>query len=249
MKTSATSIEDVDASVRRQSYAAAKNDIELLDRLILHINHGQGVVSGRPHDLGVNLLGSFFLVRAFNSLWRAREDAVCGYYVEAFTLCRAALEAWGCARWVELHPESTNRWLWAFRKEKEGPIARLPSFEEIWKDLGTLGEFPRFAYDRLSKFAHSKSEGLAWLFQQTSSETRLLAGAHFDGRNLRDCLFLLALVAQACLEPVARLQNQWLGQVDEMWLLKAREISKEAEIFIHGVEAQLARESAGPTAD
>ena len=236
-------VESLDDAVRRQSYSAMKAEIELLDRLIVHINHGKALLTGHQHDRGLNFLIGLLLSRAFNSLWRAREDAVCGYAAESLTLCRSALEHWATARWVELHPRTRNRWLWTVLEEVEQPAKRPPSTDQILKELGDRGETPREMYNWLSKFAHPKSLGLRWMIHFDPQTTYFHAGGHFDERGLRMCLFFLVLVAQACLEPVARLQNRVLGNVDADWLQKAKEFSEPAEAFMRQVEDEVIKEA------
>jgi hypothetical protein len=99
--TAAPCLGYVNAQVCRQSHQARGPEIRLLDDLILPINHGMAMLTGRKHDRGINLLISM-LSRVFDSLWRAREDAVCGYPAESLILCRSVVEHWASARWVEL---------------------------------------------------------------------------------------------------------------------------------------------------
>jgi len=238
------SLDHIDAAARRQSYSAMTAEIKLLDDLILHINHGTALLTGHKHDRGLNFLMGLLLSRAFNSLWRAREDAVCGYTAECLTLCRSALEHWTTARWVELHPRTRNRWLWTILAEVKRPTKRPPSIDQMLKDLGDLGKIPRAMYDVLSKFAHPRSAGLSWMIHFDPASTYFHAGAHFDDRGLKVCLYFLTGVAQACLEPIARLQNRMLGTVDADWLRKAEELSVPAGAFMRRVEADVIEEAA-----
>ena len=120
------SLEEFDASVRKQSYAAMASPLQVLDSLILHINHGLALLSGTKHDRGLNFLIGILLNRAFSSLWRAREDAVTGYIAESLTLCRAALEHWTAAKWVEVNPDKKDRWLYAIVEEVDQPKEWAP---------------------------------------------------------------------------------------------------------------------------
>lgn len=236
-------MEDLDASIRRQSYSAMANEIELLGSLILHINRGLAALSGTKHDRGLNFLTGLLLNRAFNSLWRAREDAVLGYAAECLTLCRSALEHWATARWVEFHQEAVNSYLWAILAEVERPDGRLPSTDAMLKDLGEVGEAPLAMYDILSKFAHPKSIGLSWMMHFDEHSTYFHAGGNFDERGLSTCLYFLTGVAQACLEPIARLQNRMLEEVDPEWLQTGRDLSEQAGEFVRRVEDEIVSEA------
>jgi len=237
------SVDKTDDAIRSQSYSAMEADIKLLDELILHVNHGTALLTGGQHDRGLNFLMGLLLNRAFNSLWRAREDAVCGYPAECLTLCRSALEHWATARWVELHPETTDRWLWSILEEVERPAERPPSTDKMLKDLGDLGKVPVQMYDLLSKFAHPKSIGLGWMIHADPETTYFHAGGHFDKRGLRTCLYFLVGVAQACLGPVVTLQNRMLGSFDADWLQKGKQLSERAEAFWRRVGDEVIREA------
>ena len=182
---SENNLEDVDLAVRNQSYSAMAPDIQVLDDLIHHINQGLSQLSGHDHDRGLNLLTAILLNRAYNSLWRAREDAVLGYAAESLTLCRTALEHWTAARWVELHPEKRDCWLWAIVEEVEQPEHWPPTTNEMRKALGEVGTTPLEMYGVLSKFAHPKSVGLRWMIHYDPESTHFHAGGHFDERGLR----------------------------------------------------------------
>jgi hypothetical protein len=237
------SLDAMDAAVRRKSYSAMATEIQLLDDLILHINHGTALLTGHKHDRGLNFLLGLLLNRAFNSLWRAREDAVCGYPGECLTLCRSALEHWATARWVELHPRTRNWWLWAVVEEVKQPPKRPPSTDQMLKELGDLGKVPRDIYNVLSKFAHPKSVGLRWVIHFDPNSTYFHAGAHFDEHALRICLYFLVGAAQACLEPTARLQNRMLGNADAEWLETGKELSSRGEAFMRRVEDEVVEEA------
>jgi hypothetical protein len=224
-----------DEEVRQESLAAMPDEIRLLDDVILHLNHGAAVFSGREHDDGLNLLSALLISRAFNSLWRAREDAVCGYPVQSLSLCRGALEDWGTLIWVELHPTEVDKWLWAVLPEVERPAGVPPTFDAIWKELDELGKIPAEAYDALSKFAHPKSIGLRWLVEADTDFTHIHFGPHFDAHGFKICLFFLMQVAQAFFERVARLQERLVGKPEQEWLAEGRRLSHDATRFIDGV--------------
>lgn len=237
------SLEGIDARVRRQSYAVATNAIQLLDQLILHINNGKARLTGKKHDRGLNFLVGLMLGRAFNSLWKARESAVTGYPAESLTLCRSALEHWAAARWVEFNPECTDRWLWAILSEVTQPKEWPPSPDRTLKELRDLGADLHYLYDPLSKFAHPKSAGLSWMIHFDPQSTYFHTGGHFDERGIRMCLFFLVGVAQACLEPVARLQDRMLGSPDAEWLEQGKELSKQAKALRSEMEQEVASEA------
>jgi hypothetical protein len=83
-------------------------------------------------------------------------------------------------------------------------------------------------YDTLSKFAHPKSIGLAWLIDFDEVSTTFHYGPRFDEHFLKVALFNLIQVAQAFGERVARLQNRMLGKVDGAWLDRGKAIADRA---------------------
>lgn len=237
-------LEENDKKVRIATYAYASKEMALLDQMLLHINHGLAQLTGQKHDRDLNFLSGLLLNRAFNSLWRAREDAACGYPAEALTLCRSVVEHWATVRWVEFHPERAKMWLWAILDEVEEPTERLPSTDAMLTELATLGAHVKQLYNLLSKFAHPKSTGLAWVIHYDEETTYFHSGAHFDERGIRMCLYFLLGAAQACLEPVARLQNRMLGTPDDEWLARGRELSERAQVVLTGLEDEVEEEGA-----
>jgi hypothetical protein len=236
--TNRPSLDAIDAEVRRISHEAMGKSIDLLDRLILHINHGKAALTGSRHDRGRDFLIGVLLSRAFNSLWRAREDAVCGYYPESLTLCRSAAEHWLAVKWLELHPEPTDRWLWAILEEVPRPEDLIPKVGSMFAEVDPDGLNKRI-YDMLSKFVHPRGTGLRWMIHWDETSTYFHVGGHFDERNLRTCLYFLIIYAQACLRPTAALLERMLGSIDEKWLNDGVDISKEARSFVESVETEI----------
>jgi hypothetical protein len=235
------SIDTNDANMRRQANAAMGTQIQLLDDVIFHINHGAAMLTGKQHDRGLNFLTCLLLNRAFNSLWRAREDAVCGYYAESLTLCRSAFEHWATARWVELHPHACGHWLWAVFEEVQRPTKYPPTVSQMLGELGKLGERAAGIYDVLSKFVHPRSIGLRWLIDFDSDTTYFHTGGHYDETGLKVCLYFLIAIAHDCLEPLARLQHRMLGSVDAGWLRRGKELSNQADGFMAKMEQDVAQ--------
>lgn len=232
-------LDQMDADVRQKSLAAMPAEIKLLDDLILLMNNGTSLLTGTKHDRGLNFLAGILVGRAFNSLWRAREDLLCGYPVQAMALCRAALEDWTTLIWLELHPENVDMFLWAILSDVERPTGVPPKFETMWTELGDLGKIPSIMYDSLSKFAHPKSIGLRWLIDFDPEKTTFHYGGHFDEHYLRVCLFHLIQVAQAFGERVARLQFRMLGEVDAAWLERGKSVAQEAIATIDTMYGEL----------
>lgn len=218
-----------DKEIHDKSLAAMPQEIQLLDELILLMNNGTALLSGTDHDRGLNFLAGVLIGRAFNSLWRAREDLLSGYPVQCMTLCRAALEDWATLIWVEIHPKNVNMFLWAIYEDQyERPKHFPPKFEAIWKELGDLGKIPAVMYDTLSKFAHPKSIGLRWMVGFDEKNTTFHYGPQFDLFYLKIGLFNLIQVTQAFGERIARLQDRMLGKVDQPWLEIGRALSARA---------------------
>jgi hypothetical protein len=232
-------LDQLDAGTRQLSYSAMPKEIELLDDLIIHLNRGTSILRGSKHDRGLNFLSALLVTRAFNSLWRGREDAVCGYPVQSLFLCRGALEDWGTLVWVESHPDDVDKWLWAILSEVERPTEPPPKFDAIWRWLGDQGKIPGERYGILSKFAHPKSIGLRWLIHFDPESTTFHYGGNFDQRSLRICLFFLVEVAQAFFERVTRLQERWLGQPSGQWVEEASNLSDRALEFVKRVLVEM----------
>lgn len=233
-----SAVDLIDQDVRRASLAAMPKEIGILDDILLHINHGLSPLSGVTSDRGLNFLGMLLLNRAFGSLWRAREDAVCGYPVQSLTLCRAALEDWGTLFYVERHPETRNLWLRDVLEEVEAP-GREPPFKEIWDDLGDLGEKANEAYSVLSLFSHPRGRGLQWLYHWDAETTYFHCGGHFARRDLEVCLYFLVTVGQIFLERTAQLQFRVLGDAISEWVRRGNQISAEASTFLDRVHAEM----------
>jgi hypothetical protein len=231
---SGPSIDTTDEQARQAAFAAMRTEITLLDDLILHINNGLARLSGLPNDRGLNFLAMLLANRAFGSLWRAREDAVCGYPVQSLTLCRAALEDWGTLFHVERHPGTANLWLQDVLAEVE-PCGRPPRFKDIWNGLENLGQKADEAYGVLSQFSHPRSGGLPWLYDWDRDKVRFHTGGHFDKRNLEVCLYFSTIVAQLFLERIAQLQFRVLGNAVSKWVESANEISGQAGAFVDRV--------------
>ncbi len=243
-------LDELDQAIRKRSQATLPSEIQLVEDLILLLNRGTAIFTGMKHDRGLNMLSGILAGRAFNSLWRAREDALCGYYVECFSLARNALEDWATISWLELHPDDTDIWLWKIVDEVERPDKIPPKFEMICKELGKLGKRPAEAWDALSKFTHPRSVGLRWLIHFDPESTYFHYGGHFDEHGLRICLYFLAHVSQGFLRPVGRLQERMMGSVDEAWLVAVRDLSEKAMTFIQSVnESVLDQAQAEETPD
>ena len=211
-----------DAQVRLQCEATMPTEISLFDDLLLHLNHGMDPLNGQKQDRGLNLLVSLLLVRTFNSLWRAREDALNGYPVQCLALCRAALEDWVTACHVEAHPDRCDRWLVGILPECDG-AKKTVDFETMFKEVGgPLGDKAREAYGVLSDFAHPNGGGMRWLMHWDPATTFLHFGGYFDERALRFCLYFTIVLAQMSLERVAQLQQRQLNSVDERWLARGK---------------------------
>jgi len=231
-------VSQIDQQVRSASLGAMPQEIRLLDDILLHMNHGLVPLSGARNDRGLNFLAELLLHRAFGSLWRAREDAVCGYPVQSLTLCRAALEDWGTLRYIESHPDEIGFWLRGVLPEIKA-CGRPPKFSRIWKELGEVGGTVNEAYSVLSKFAHPRDSGLPWLFHADAEKVYFHTGGHFDQGGLRTCLYFLVLVGQPFSERVAQLQFRVLGNPVPDWVGEGKRIYGEVLQFIERVHDEV----------
>jgi hypothetical protein len=231
----------MDQQTKQRSLAAMPQEIAILDEILVHLNHGMHPLSGRPHDRGLNFLISLLLVRAFVSLRRAREDALCGYPVQSLALSRAALEDWGTCIYVEKNPDKRGLWLRGVLHEVEQE-GQPPKFKTIWNEVsGGLGAQAREAYGVLSLFAHPRDTGLPWLYHWDPDTTYLHWDGHFEPKNLKVCLYFLVSISQMLLERVAQLQFRVLAAVDEQWLAEGLEISARAGKFMDQVHGETVR--------
>lgn len=235
-------LELLDQEARHKAYAAMPKEIELLDHVILQINHGLAKLSGHRHDRGLNFLASLLLDRSFGTLWRAREDAVRGYPIQSLMLCRAALEDWATLLYCERHPDGIGLWLGDVLEE--WPVAgRPPRFKVIWDDLGDMGQRMEEIYGVLSEFAHPRATGFKWLYHWDAENTYLHAGAHFDQRNLRTCLYFLLGTSQALLERIAQLQFRVLGHADAAWVEQGLEVSSDVGTYMDHVHDDVLKDA------
>lgn len=238
------SLEEIDARIRRRSMASQRDQIQMLDDILVHINQGVAFLSGQKHDRGLNLLSFLLICRAFNSLYRAREDAVLGYPVQSLTLCRSALEDWATLRWIELHPDTVDKWLWAILPGVKRPTGQRPNFDAISKELGKHGDIASKYYDILSKFAHPMSIGLRWLVHFDPENTYFHAGGNFDEQDLKTCLTFLIEVGQVFFERIAQLQYRMLGSVPQKWLETGKELTNRAERLLSDGDSEASSNNA-----
>lgn len=231
-------VSQIDEQVRSASLGAMPEEIRLVDGILWHVYEGLRPLSGAENDRGLNFLAELLLHRAFGSLWRAREDALCGYPLQSLTLCRAALEDWGTLCYIERHPDEIGLWLRGILPEIEAS-GRPPRFSDIWNELGELGEVVTEAYSALSKFAHPRDSGLRWLFHADVEKVYFHTAGHFDEGGLRMCLYFLVIVAQLFLERTAQLQSRVLGNAIPEWVREGKAISREALPFLQRVRDQV----------
>jgi len=210
--------EDLDSLAREQSIARFPGAIGLVDDLLDTINGGMSS-GGGTHDRGAILLTALLINRASNSLYRAREDALCGFYGQAWTMCRAALEDWGTINYVRQNPADSNIWLRDILPEAHGEARRAPSFADIWKTLGPLTAVAQDLYGVLSAGgAHPRPEGMGFQFQIIGSTTVIRVGGVFDQDDLKVTLSHLIALATLILGEVGNIRGAGFpGTVDPGW--------------------------------
>lgn len=224
-------LEAQDAEVLRQSTAAAMTEIALLDEIILLINRGAARLDGTKHDHHLNMLSSILLARAFNTLYRARQDAVQGYCATALILCRAAMEDWATMVWVSGHPDDVEIWLWSMVDDIKQPTRKPPTFDSMFKSRADAAVL-LVIYDQLSKFAHPRSIGLSAHVTFDEENTYFQFGPRFDQQDLRVTLSTLVMVAAAFLEQARMHQERSLGNADEVWVTQANAAVDRGRSFI-----------------
>lgn len=232
-------LEDQDSAARGDVEALAGEGFALLDALLLHLNHGTSALTGRKHDQGLNFLIGLLLMKSFNSLWRARQDIAHGYASQGLILCRSAFEDWVTARWVELHPDERDLWLWRILDGVEQPPAgrKIPGLDAMLAEVLPPESSPilRSVYDTLSKFAHPRGTSLRWGVHWDEENSYFHVGPFVDATNTRAGLFFLVATAQASFNLIARLQERILGKPDANWSERARLLSTRTEEYMNEV--------------
>ena len=220
-------LEDGDKRSRLEIEGLETRGFRILDELLLVIQHGTARCSGHPHDRGLNFLTGLLFVRAFNTLWRARQDLAHGYPIQALMLARAVFEDWVAALWVEASPDRLPLFLSAILDEVDEPIdergkpRRVPQVDRMIDELGEASAGARVTYDLLSKFAHPRGKSLRWQFSADEANLNLRAGSYIDHGDVSVTLYFLIDVAAPLLAPLGRLQDRWIGGDDPEWALRA----------------------------
>lgn len=236
-----------DQTVAARSLEHAGSAIRLIDEGLLLLNHGTAALTGHKHDRGLNFLTALLIVRAFNSIWKAREAAVEGYSVQCFVLARAALEDWIAIRWVEERPDEKDLWLSRLFSEVRVPLDSkgrerwVPSVDEMLKDIPE-GALPRVAYGHVSKFAHPRGTGLRWQFHADEESSFIHCGPHFDEQDLQACLYFLAHTVAGLLPAAERVQIRAFGQADPEWVERGTALVEQYLQYIRDVGASVLEE-------
>jgi hypothetical protein len=231
-----STFDSTDQEVRIASFAAMPKAIRVLDEMLHHMKRGIHMMSGIENDPAINFLAFLLVCRGLPSLWRGREDAVCGYPVQCLTLCRAAFEDWGTFAYVERHPESGIVWVRDVFPDTE-ISGREPKFKELWETLGEDEEWAKRLYAFLSEYAHPRYRAFKWLHEpateQRGTQTiRFHVAGYFNQGALEMCLLTLVAIAELFLESVRQLQRRLLGEPVSEWDQQAGRIEEEALRFV-----------------
>lgn len=221
--------ESIDQAVRDSSLAAMPKEISVVDDILTHANDGVAALawswsSGAVGERSPEFLTILFISRAFKSLWRAREDAVCGYPVQCLALCRTAFEDFAAMSYIEQHPEKRQVWLQAIFPKTEWP-GQEPRPKELLDDYCRAAPVNRQFYHMLSEYVHPTGGQLSHHFDWTTH----MAGL-FDRRELKMCLMWLMMIAPLLLGALAPLRNRVLGEPVSEWDRRTDEISEEAQM-------------------
>ena len=181
-------IEDVVATTIRTNHARELDVVDAtLDQILLGLNDF-GSRKERP-DNRLESARLFLAVRSFNSLRTARQTLERGYYQQALTLVRMAMEDQLVAEDAENHPPTLTALL-----DGEGKIGRRdlalgkmaerlsPKAREVWDDnYGTLSK----------RAAHPRLESMQGLVINLDGEVTLRPGSHYDEVEVRIVLYCL----------------------------------------------------------
>lgn len=226
-------------SKREAAAASAANTadpetIALLDRLTACITHGVSLLDAMKNDRGQNFLVGLLLSRAFGSLRCGRQALVAGYPAPSVILARAALEEWATICWVEAHPESIDRWLWAvFPDIYSRPEGRVPSFNDMLKAIDDSDGY-RNVYDVLSKFGHPRSEGFVFQASVSGAFHDIQFTPAFSAEGVGMGLRTLIPVAFVLLGTIERWQERVLGAADPDWSAAAKQFEMEVVVLLQG---------------
>ena len=239
-------LEERDRAVRRQIEAAERDGLAILDRLLILCQNGTAVCQGQ-HDRGLNFICGLLLVRAFNSLWRARQDLAHGYPIQAISLARSAFEDWVAVEWIEHDAANLPFFLGALVEEVElprddaGNPRFVPGTSRMLAALDDSDERrnAKQTYDLLSKFAHPRGTSLRWQFSASPEAVDVHAGPYIEGRDIQTGLYFLVDVVIRTLSPLERLQDRWLGNADADWVHAATEVAIDGLRFIDSILAQV----------
>jgi len=204
-------IELLEAAVRAQTTADLTNELDLYERLVFHINHGVAELTNHDHDRAVQFLHGLLLNRAFNALWRAKEELLLGYPALALTLARSGFEDWGTLRYTRRHSERLGDWLQGlYNYPKTG--VRPPTFAAMWDVLvEEVGDVSKTFYGVLCEFAHPRALGFSWLVEIDEVHSHFRVGPWYDADFARMALHNMMLVATLVLGATDELRESMLG--------------------------------------
>jgi hypothetical protein len=230
-------ISALEQKCRKSSLEAMPEEIRLLDEVLLHTRHGIGMPAEFGEDLPRDFLEMTLLSRALGSCWRAREDALCGYYLQCYVLCRAAFEDVVTFVYVQSCPDKAILWVRDSFPDIEAP-GRVPRFREMWAHLDDaqpgLGERFKDFYGILSEYTHPRHRGLQSLWEldtkPSGEEThRFWMLSRWNPDNLKGCLGVVLYMAGMLMGNVEVRHRRFRGKPISEWAQRANELVEEIE--------------------
>jgi hypothetical protein len=223
---------EADENVRTRILRQYGRDIDVLDNLLLEINHGCATASGREHDHGLSLLHLLLITHAFNALWQARQSLSCGYPIPSLILCRTAFEDWAALEYCVRHPEHVGDVLSGVTHAVDNP--RIPSFRDIFKEMkAVFGPEVGQVYGMLSEYAHPRAPAmLGGITGDRSQAWTFRPGPRWDGDQIRFGLHYLIMIGERLLRQAMRAHKMIRGDYDEEWIHVALEAHSKAEAFL-----------------
>ena len=209
------SLDEHEAETQVLTLADHANEIALLDRVLEHFLR-LDVLSGQKFESQAQRLILTLGVRSFNSLRCARDALLRGYYVQAMTLARAALEDWVTCLYVRKYPDEAQRWYETDRPPSLGGMRRKLNHQEL---DATIKE----AYDVLSKFSHPSFRSVAASVDQTPGNTFLRLGGKYDAENFTGTIYAVIVEAMRML----RVPSIYVKRVSPEWVDTMRRIEQE----------------------
>ena len=228
-------LEDEAAASIRTHYSQELNVVDAALDQILGGLDDFGSIKGKP-DSRLESTRLFLATRSFNSLWTARQVLERGYFQQAMTVIRMAMEDQLIADDIESYPPTLNALL-------DGNES-IGSFASMADRLGSLGrKVWNDRYGMVSEYAaHTRTMSLRSLNSIGSDGQPLLRpGGNYDEVYAGAALFLLSQEIVKVMKTVAQLttplRSDWVNRAmpvfqanDSLWKELDEKVAAQLEV-------------------